>query len=254
MSVAAMAQSRPSCRSTGLTSDRGIDVLVRPETKIPVEPFDGRRLPCGDKSFDVVSFIHVLHHTDDPTILLKEAKRVARKIIALKDHTMDGVLAYQTLRFMDWVGNASHGVALPYNYWPEHKWRATFAAIGLRIADWQARLDLYPFPASLVFERASTSWPPSSPNDMADARPRSRSRTYSSVRPLGQLPSRLLGMIVQHHEIRSTSISISTLSSAQGRHRATGWPDFVGFKRLTSDRALAFCCLIIATYRPNLPA
>jgi SAM-dependent methyltransferase len=134
-------------------SIRGLDVLVRPETKIPVEPFDGQCLPCGDQSFDVVSFIDVLHHTDDPTILLKEAKRVARKAIALKDHTMDGVLAYQTLRFMDWVGNASHGVALPYNYWPERKWRASFDVLGLRIADWQTELGLYPFPASLVFER-----------------------------------------------------------------------------------------------------
>jgi SAM-dependent methyltransferase len=134
-------------------SIRGIDILVRPETKVPVEPFDGKQLPYGDKCFDVVSFIDVLHHTDDPTVLLKEATRVARMVVALKDHAMDGVLAYQTLRFMDWVGNSSHGVALPYNYWPERKWRVTFDAIGLHIADWQSRLDLYPFPASLVFER-----------------------------------------------------------------------------------------------------
>ncbi|HUZ72448.1 MAG TPA: class I SAM-dependent methyltransferase [Stellaceae bacterium] len=132
---------------------RGVDVLVRPGVKIPVEPFDGRQLPCADKSFDVVSFVDVLHHTDDPTILLREAKRVARKLVVLKDHTMDGVLAYQTLRFMDWVGNAAHGVALPYNYWPERKWRAAFDAIGLRVADWQARLGLYPYPGSLLFER-----------------------------------------------------------------------------------------------------
>jgi SAM-dependent methyltransferase len=134
-------------------SIRGIDVLIRPETKIPVDPFDGEHLPYGDKTFDVVSFIDVLHHTNDPTVLLKEAKRVARTTVALKDHTMDGILAYQTLRFMDWVGNASHGIALPYNYWPESRWRLTFDAIGLRIAQWQPQLGLYPFPASLIFER-----------------------------------------------------------------------------------------------------
>jgi hypothetical protein len=48
----------------------------------------------------------VLHHANDPTVLLKEAKRGARSTIAVKDHTMDGTLAYQTLRFIDWVGNA----------------------------------------------------------------------------------------------------------------------------------------------------
>jgi hypothetical protein len=51
------------------------------------------------------------------------------------------------------AGNASHGVALPYNYWPESRWRLTFDAIGLRIAQWQSQLGLYPFPASLIFER-----------------------------------------------------------------------------------------------------
>src|SRR5262245_62846732 len=65
-------------------SIRGIDVLVRPETKIPVDPFDGEHLPCCDKAVDVVSFIDVLHHTNDPTVLLKEAKRVARSTVVLK--------------------------------------------------------------------------------------------------------------------------------------------------------------------------
>jgi SAM-dependent methyltransferase len=131
----------------------GIDVLIRPETKIRIQPFDGEHIPYDDKTFDVVSFIDVLHHTKDPTILLNEARRVARTTVALKDHTMDGILAYQTLRFMDWVGNAPHGVALPYNYWPERKWRSTFEAMGLRVVEWQHELGLYPFPASLFFER-----------------------------------------------------------------------------------------------------
>ena len=134
-------------------SIKGIDVLVRPNTKISIDLFDGEHLPFEDKTFDVVSFIDVLHHTIDPTVLLKEAKRVARSNVALKDHLMDGILAYQTLRFMDWVGNASHGVALPYNYWPEDKWRSTFKEIGLSVEKWQPQLNLYPFPTSLIFER-----------------------------------------------------------------------------------------------------
>jgi SAM-dependent methyltransferase len=134
-------------------SIRGVDVLVRPATKIPVDPFDGERLPCADKSFDVVCFVDVLHHTNDPTVLLKEAKRVARKLVVIKDHTMDGWLAYATLRFMDWVGNAHHGVVLPYNYWPEQRWRATFSALDMPIARWEPDVGLYPYPASLVFGR-----------------------------------------------------------------------------------------------------
>ena len=134
-------------------SIRGVDVLARPAAKIPVERFDGRRLPFDDNSFDVVMCIDVLHHTDDPTILMREAKRVGRNAFVLKDHTMEGALAYETLRLMDWVGNAHHGVLLPYNYWPERTWRGTIGDIGFQIERWETRLGLYPWPASLIFER-----------------------------------------------------------------------------------------------------
>jgi ubiquinone/menaquinone biosynthesis C-methylase UbiE len=134
-------------------SIEGVDVLARPSTKIPVKPFDGRTLPQPDNSVDVVMFIDVLHHTDDPMVLLREAKRVARKMVLLKDHRMAKPFAYLILRFMDWVGNAHHSVVLPYNYWPEAKWRAAFTELQMPIAQWRPKVDLYPFPASLIFER-----------------------------------------------------------------------------------------------------
>jgi SAM-dependent methyltransferase len=132
----------------------GLDVLVRPETLIPVEAFDGRRIPRAAGSVDVVMFVDVLHHTDDPELLLREAARVARRAVVLKDHTRDGLLAGPTLRFMDWVGNAHHGVRLPYNYWPERRWREAFPCLGLRPVQWIDRLDLYPWPASWLFGRS----------------------------------------------------------------------------------------------------
>jgi SAM-dependent methyltransferase len=131
---------------------RGVDVLLRPITEIPVDLFDGKHLPFADKTFDVIMFIDVLHHTENPLVLLREAARVARRTVVLKDHTMDGLFAFWRLRLMDWVGNARHGVALPYNYWPEQRWRDAFEALGMRIGDWQSHLGLYPTPASLAFD------------------------------------------------------------------------------------------------------
>jgi SAM-dependent methyltransferase len=131
----------------------GVDVLVRPDAAIPVRAFDGTRLPCDDRSFDVVMFVDVLHHTPDPVLLLREAARVARRAVLIKDHCRDGLLAGPTLRLMDWVGNAPHGVALPYNYWPEARWRETFGVLALDVETWIDRLALYPWPLALLFER-----------------------------------------------------------------------------------------------------
>jgi SAM-dependent methyltransferase len=132
-------------------SVRGIDVLPRDHTHIPVELFDGRRFPCADASFDVVLFSDVLHHTEEPAVLLKEARRVARRNILLKDHFRKGIAAQTRLRFMDWVGNARFGVALPFNYWSEQQWHAAWREIGLRPEQLITRLGLYPRPADWVF-------------------------------------------------------------------------------------------------------
>jgi SAM-dependent methyltransferase len=132
---------------------RGVDVLVRPSTRIPVTSFDGTNLPFPDESFDVVMFVDVLHHTEHPTVLLREAMRVARKGIAIKDHTLDGPGSRFRLRFMDWVGNARFGVNLPYNYWPTSRWSEAFAGLGLRPAHKRTELGLYPGPADWIFGR-----------------------------------------------------------------------------------------------------
>jgi SAM-dependent methyltransferase len=133
---------------------RGIDVLVRSHTYIPVEGFDGTRIPHGDGSFDVVMFVDVLHHTQDPRQLLQEAVRVARQALVIKDHMLEGILAGPTLRLMDWIGNAPHGVALPFNYWTQQQWLDTFDALGLKPVVWKDALGLYVWPVKWIFERS----------------------------------------------------------------------------------------------------
>lgn len=130
----------------------GIDVLVRPDTAIPVHAFDGRSIPFPDGAFDAAMVIDVLHHTDDPETVLAEIARVA-PIVIVKDHLRDGVGANPTLRFMDWVGNAAHGVRLPYNYLSSRDWQGIWGRLGLRPASFDTRLALYPRPFSWLFDR-----------------------------------------------------------------------------------------------------
>jgi SAM-dependent methyltransferase len=131
-----------------------IDVRVRGDAAIPIKTFDGKSIPFDESSFDVVMLVDVLHHTDDPMILLHEAVRVARQTLVIKDHLLQGAFAYQTIRFMDWMANARHGVALPYNYWTPAQWHGAFDTLGLTVSSWQSNLKLYPFPADLIFGRS----------------------------------------------------------------------------------------------------
>jgi SAM-dependent methyltransferase len=132
---------------------QGIDIMLREKTHIPVTLFDGTTIPFEDNSVDVVTFVDVLHHTDDPQRLISEAARVARSAVIIKDHLSENGLDHATLRLMDWVGNAPHGVVLPYNYAPRADWDRWFAKAGLATDVFDTAIPLYPAPASLVFGR-----------------------------------------------------------------------------------------------------
>ena len=142
--------------------------MVRPKTRIQVTEFDGRTIPFADASFDVVLFVDVLHHTEVPEVLLREAKRIATRGILLKDHLKDGFLAGPTLRFMDWVGNSPHGVVLPYNYWTMAQWQQAFKALGLNVNAWESRIGLYPWPADYLFGRSLHFIAMSSPQPLSE--------------------------------------------------------------------------------------
>jgi len=132
---------------------KGIDTLVREQTHIPVDVFDGQTIPAADKSHDYVLFSDVLHHTEDPMILLREAVRVARRGLVIKDHLVRGLLAKPTLRFMDQVGNRRFGVNLPHNYWRPAQWDTAFDELNLHPETYTTHLGLYPFWANWCFGR-----------------------------------------------------------------------------------------------------
>jgi SAM-dependent methyltransferase len=132
----------------------GLEVSPRGNQPIPVRLFDGTSLPLPDASHDIVLFADVLHHTHHAENLLREACRVARSAVVIKDHTADGVLAFPTLRFMDRVGNVRFGVPLPHLYLTWAEWQRLFDRLGVDVMAVNRRIGLYPWPLSLVFERS----------------------------------------------------------------------------------------------------
>ncbi len=133
---------------------RGVDILARGETQIPVDTYQPPELPYPERSFDVVTLVDVLHHSDDPIGLLRQATCIGRQLVVVKDHLLQGLLAGSALRFMDYFGNARYGVPLPYNFWTRRQWRTAFGSLGLPVVSWEEHLGLYLWPASLLFDRS----------------------------------------------------------------------------------------------------
>lgn len=120
---------------------RGVDVRLRPRVVVPAEPYDGRTLPFDDGRFDVVLLADVLHHCDDPGPVLREALRVARRAVIVKDHLAFGPLSRLALLAMDHVGNAGPGVRVTGTYLDVAGWVALCASVDARIArlSWPVR-------------------------------------------------------------------------------------------------------------------
>lgn len=140
----------------GDVESAGIEVMVRPDTAIPVMPFDGVTIPHEDAAFDVVLLIDVLHHCDDPEQILREAARVAGSCVLVKDHVPNGPFGARLLRFMDNMANRRVGLKpVPLeDYWRKERWLEVFDRCGLRVEAWSDRIHLYPPPIDWVFGRS----------------------------------------------------------------------------------------------------
>jgi ubiquinone/menaquinone biosynthesis C-methylase UbiE len=147
---------RLALRLTALRPDisvTGVDIEARAGAATAVRTFDGRVLPFGDRSADIVLFCDVLHHVDDASGLLLEAKRVGAQGIVLKDHFAQSAADTALLAFMDRVGNPN-SVRQPHNYLSEQQWLELWHRLGLAPAEPITRaLALYPPPFSWLFDR-----------------------------------------------------------------------------------------------------
>jgi len=131
----------------------GIDIMQRQDSLIPVELYDGKHIPYGDKSFDCCMFVDVLHHLNEQKEMLSECKRVSRRYILIKDHQYKTVVDFKLLKFMDQVGNKPYGVGLTYNYLKEVEWEMIFKESGLKLLHKKTAIPIYPFPFSMLFGR-----------------------------------------------------------------------------------------------------
>jgi len=98
-----------------------------------IEPiiYNGKKLPFKNDSFDVALLIAVLHHTPDPIKIIKEAKRVAKRIIIVEDvyeNTFQKLLTFgvDSLINLEFFGH-------PHSNKNDEEWLKVFKDLNLKL-------------------------------------------------------------------------------------------------------------------------
>lgn len=111
----------------------GVDVKDRRIFPIPFKKIDGRSLPFPENNFDAVLITYVLHHSQDPLSLLKEARRVTRDKILIYEDLAEG--------FFSGLFCKLHGISFNKIFDNRNKtcfksdkaWQSLFKELGLRL-------------------------------------------------------------------------------------------------------------------------
>jgi SAM-dependent methyltransferase len=131
----------------------GVDIMERPTCEIEYHSYNGSTLPFENQSFDSVLFVDVLHHTNNIEKVIEESLKTSKEYFIIKDHLYWNKLDFLILKFMDWVGNAPHGVKIIYNFQNKKSWDAIFEKNNLEKVYYNDNLNLYPNTINWLFGR-----------------------------------------------------------------------------------------------------
>jgi len=98
--------------------------------------YDGYNMPFKNEQFDIALLITVLHCAKDPLGLLKEAVRLANRIVVVEDIFLYGIhkLAVETLDSLLNLEFLSHPRKYKF-YKSQEEWEVLFEKLGLNVVD-----------------------------------------------------------------------------------------------------------------------
>lgn len=111
----------------------GCDVVEPSDGTERFTRFDGRNLPFADKSVDMAMLIFVLHHADDPSVLLLEASRVAREAVLVVEDTPTTAFDVKWGSMHIRSFSKRHGIPWSGKIRTEEEWRQLFHFWGLEL-------------------------------------------------------------------------------------------------------------------------
>ncbi|MDO8655160.1 MAG: class I SAM-dependent methyltransferase [bacterium] len=116
-----------------------LDVADFNRSKLPLVIYDGKRIPLPDNSFDTSLLLFVLHHCEDPLLVLKEALRVASKRIIIYEDTYTSSFGKLLTGINDFISNSPFFLSnpfkmnMPYNYKKVVDWERVFQELALKV-------------------------------------------------------------------------------------------------------------------------
>ena len=128
-----------ACNVAKRLVDSGFDVTALDIKNLSIHKdmtpiiYGGEKIPFDNDSFDVAFLITVLHHVKEPEKLLRETKRVSKRIIIIEDvyeSNFQKLLTYlmDSLINFEFIGH-------PHSNKSDKEWKKEFKKQGLKLLD-----------------------------------------------------------------------------------------------------------------------
>ena len=116
-----------------------LDVADMNRTNLPLKVYDGKHMPFGDSSFDNCLLLFVLHHCEDPLLVLREAVRISKKRLVIFEDTFRSPFEKFLCGLNDWISNSPFFLAnpfkmnMPFHYRKVAEWEDVFKKLSLKV-------------------------------------------------------------------------------------------------------------------------
>ena len=111
----------------------GVDIKDNRTTDIPFKLIDGKTLPFPDNEFDLVFINYVLHHTPNPAVLLKEARRVSNKEIIVYEDLAEDFLSKIFCQIHGFTFNTIYCSSEKTSFHSKEEWEEIFDSLKLKV-------------------------------------------------------------------------------------------------------------------------
>ena len=116
-----------------------VDILDYNSTDLPLILYNPEeKIPLKNDSVDSTILYTVLHHSNDPHHLLKEASRITKHYLIIKEAYVEEEETRMTNSFFDWFYNRVLGdedINVPLNFLKVEEWRKILSYYGFEIVE-----------------------------------------------------------------------------------------------------------------------